>query len=310
MGLLDTAYDELRKPRALGLRVGDFVPYVSGLLAADDARLAAKQGNYGEAAGALAGLIPGGAIAKKLTGVDLGSVSPRQIFAGKKAKGADLEAMKRAESRVASGDDPRTVWREEGWFRGPDGQMRFEIDDSGLQINDYRNTGGAISISHPELAKAYPPVRNMKATPHPMFSGRNAGYDPFKDDLDYRLGNPGKIYIGDKAPPKDVFGHELQHFTQQVEGFAKGGGKETPEVLAEARRMVAREKATGRTDLPPDDEFMNMAKTNAYRRLAGEAEARAVQKRINMTPEERRNTYPNDSYDVPINSLIYTGLLD
>lgn len=28
MGLLDTAYDELRKPRAMGMRVGDFVPYV------------------------------------------------------------------------------------------------------------------------------------------------------------------------------------------------------------------------------------------------------------------------------------------
>lgn len=42
----------------------------------------------------------------------------------------------------------------------------------------------------------------------------------------------------------------------------------------------------------------------AYRRLAGEAEARATQARMNMTPAERRATFPLDSYDVPINQLI------
>jgi hypothetical protein len=43
----------------------------------------------------------------------------------------------------------------------------------------------------------------------------------------------------------------------------------------------------------------------AYRNLAGEAEARAVQGRMNMTPEQRLETYPIQSYDVPINQLIY-----
>jgi hypothetical protein len=42
----------------------------------------------------------------------------------------------------------------------------------------------------------------------------------------------------------------------------------------------------------------------AYRRLAGEAEARATQARMNMTPAERRATFPFDSYDVPVNQLI------
>jgi hypothetical protein len=41
-----------------------------------------------------------------------------------------------------------------------------------------------------------------------------------------------------------------------------------------------------------------------YRRLAGEAEARAVQARRDMTPTQRRDTFPLDSYDVPINELI------
>lgn len=45
----------------------------------------------------------------------------------------------------------------------------------------------------------------------------------------------------------------------------------------------------------------------AYRRLAGEAEARATQARMSMTPAERRATFPFDSYDVPVNQLIARG---
>jgi hypothetical protein len=40
-----------------------------------------------------------------------------------------------------------------------------------------------------------------------------------------------------------------------------------------------------------------------YLRLAGEAEARMVQKRLNMSPEERTNTFPLNSYDVDATRL-------
>ena len=45
----------------------------------------------------------------------------------------------------------------------------------------------------------------------------------------------------------------------------------------------------------------------AYRRLAGEAEARATQARMNMDMAQRRATFPLDSYDVPVNQLIIRG---
>jgi hypothetical protein len=41
-----------------------------------------------------------------------------------------------------------------------------------------------------------------------------------------------------------------------------------------------------------------------YRRLAGEAEARATQNRIMMTEEQRRAKFPLESYDVPLEELI------
>ena len=37
---------------------------------------------------------------------------------------------------------------------------------------------------------------------------------------------------------------------------------------------------------------------------------RATQARMNMTPAERRATFPYDSYDVPMDQLIVRGVID
>jgi len=41
-----------------------------------------------------------------------------------------------------------------------------------------------------------------------------------------------------------------------------------------------------------------------YKRSAGEVEARAVQNRMNLTPEQSRARYPWLDYDVPIEQQI------
>ena len=46
-----------------------------------------------------------------------------------------------------------------------------------------------------------------------------------------------------------------------------------------------------------------------YERLAGEAESRAVQARMNMTPEQRSQVFPYQSFDIPKERLIVKGLL-
>ena len=50
---------------------------------------------------------------------------------------------------------------------------------------------------------------------------------------------------------------------------------------------------------------LRMDSHDKYERLAGEAEARNVQSRMNMTPEQRQATPPWQSLDVPENELIY-----
>ena len=41
-----------------------------------------------------------------------------------------------------------------------------------------------------------------------------------------------------------------------------------------------------------------------YFRLAGEAEARAVQRRMSLSPQQRRETFPEQSYDIDTELLI------
>lgn len=57
------------------------------------------------------------------------------------------------------------------------------------------------------------------------------------------------------------------------------------------------------------DQAVKDAAMENYRRLAGEAEARATQARIPLDAAQRRALFPEDSYDVPMDQLIIRGLL-
>lgn len=60
------------------------------------------------------------------------SLSPRvEIFAGRNARTADLQALSRAEEMEAAGATREAIWNETGWFKGVDGKWRWEIDDKG-----------------------------------------------------------------------------------------------------------------------------------------------------------------------------------
>lgn len=57
----------------------------------------------------------------------------RATAAGIGARTADSAALRRAEALEKSGTDNETIRQETGWYRGMDGQWRFEIDDSGMK---------------------------------------------------------------------------------------------------------------------------------------------------------------------------------
>lgn len=61
--------------------------------------------------------------------------SGRASVAGIQARTADRAALRRAEALEKSGTDNETIRQETGWYRGMDGQWRFEIDDSGAAFS-------------------------------------------------------------------------------------------------------------------------------------------------------------------------------
>jgi hypothetical protein len=130
--------------------------------------------------------------------------------------------------------------------------------------------------------------------------------------------------------PESVALHELQHAIQQREGWARGGSPQDVGGITNQYQQAktAFDEALKTRTNPNADEI---AKANAaqimqhygpklselkrlsdpltaYRSLAGEAEARATQARLPLNAEQRRATFPADSYDVPLDSLILLGM--
>lgn len=270
----------------------------------------------------------------------IGQMTPKplQIFIGENAKTWDKVDAVRAQAMEKKGATPEEIWTETGTFRGPEGKWRQEISDQNLGIQDFRNTGGALVIKHPELQASYKQLpRGVKVVPTPEYQ-QMASYEAPNRELDWQLGEGGTIRVPTNEPtPIDVYAHELQHAVQAKEGFARGGSPAKMilvlEDLAKQKREEARtffDLSTNKDPLNPqiikpgarekglalekearqlEDQAMlayhsEQAKFDLYNKLSGEAEARAVQERLNMTDAERRAKFPYQSYDVPINELI------
>lgn len=71
----------------------------------------------------------------------------RYLYAGERAQGADLDALKRAKEMQHEGVANDVIRRETGWYAGMDGKWRFEIDDSGME---FRRDGDARTVRTPK----------------------------------------------------------------------------------------------------------------------------------------------------------------
>lgn len=173
-------------------------------------------------------------------------------------------------------------------------------------------------ISHPELEAAYP-ERFASMTARPMSKletkgGSVGNYNPSTGQIRWKT-------TGRKGEEKrSTVAHELMHgVVQDPEGFAGGslvgraGSVEAGPYYKSAVRT--RDHILRLLDDPNVSEISKIqlrrnlreaekkigeaAQYEGYRRVAGEVEARNVQSRLNMTPEERRATPPWETQDIP-----------
>ena len=227
----------------------------------------------------------------------LGMMSPMSpaIFAGPMAKTANKTAMALAEQLQKRGASRDEIWNQTGWFQGADKKWRFEIPDQNLRVSKGEGTGltgESGVIAHPELAAAYPDAQLSHSV-------KTGFMQPFEGALD-RSATPPMLSASAKTggAARGAVAHELQHFVQGQEGFARGTNPE-----AEARRLAA--IMGGRDDL-----VMSNVADKMYHRNAGEVEARNVQNRLYLTPEQRRAAPPWMTQDVPDERQIIRGLAE
>ena len=266
------------------------------------------------------------------------------IFAGKSAKTADLSKLMKAEELRAAGVPDEKIWGETGWTFGfPDKKPRFEIpDDAAVMAEDAprqlaQNTGRSQSdiFSHDQLYDSYPESANLWTARMPgEYGGAYTGGVMGKSDM-ISLGMPKKNI--DLQEVKGTNLHELQHAIQQREGFARGGSPENAPIpfmdeisaIRTAKNQlnidpyaIQNKRASGypiqqseidrykqweELTAKEDDllsESQKISPFEAYRRLAGEAEARLTQARMNLTPEQRLAQYPVSQFDVPVENQI------
>lgn len=247
------------------------------------------------------------------------------MFGGRNAKTADLGALAKAEALVGQGADRQAIWDQTGWFQGRDQKWRFEIPDDLATLGSAgpHAPAGYGRLYHDDLADAYPAM--WSETQQSIRQGPQASGSYSASDALVRAEGPTD------AAQRSVALHEYQHPIQEREGFARGG---SPELMAEQmpsaeamndanvmsaliRRGTAPEEAPSaflnmlgrdanavaqhliRQHTPAEISAMPATPMDAYRRLAGEVEARNVQARANMTPDQRRATPPWLTQDVP-----------
>lgn len=198
------------------------------------------------------------------------------------------------------------------------------------QMSDRKYGPASAYLSHGDFGKAYPDVYKL----HTRIDG---DADSLGAYLRADTGRGEQMVLKKKpmwSEDKSTMLHEFQHAIQQREGWARGGSMDdfyrqsmserqgawdqisainaelskasgTPryqELLAERQKLV---------ELAQKDPLdIKEQAYKSYRSLAGEAEARATQARMNLNAAQRRELFPLDSYDVPVDQLIIRGLLD
>lgn len=264
----------------------------------------------------------------------------RFMFAGEKgAEVADRaqEATARMDN-LAVARDMEQSWKDAakiklatGWERGADGKWRYEIPDAKIKDTlemegksfkrDESNmlwTSGKLGnvVEAPDLFDAYPQLKDVRLETDEILNGEgsNGYYDPKRNVI---------VIHADKLKYLNgILNHEIQHAIQRIEGFAQGGNSdmlqernaERVNELQRLRSEIEQEVAEGNTDreeqleeidLELGDYDPEIGGYDYYRHLSGEVEARNVERRMKMTPEERRTSLASTTEDVAREDQIF-----
>lgn len=217
-------------------------------------------------------------------------------------------------------------------------------DEYNSQLDQVRMFGSGDGVMpsmllHRNLYESYP---ELKKTRVKWEGGDGGSFLPEQNTVTIGYRN-----IADSNKTKSTTLHELQHAIQEREGWARGGNsdmfsgspafgvpqdikvqisakqKEIDDAInavMKQRKIPSSERWRAENSVKANSNLFSelaslkkqttqLSPFESYRRLAGEAESRLTQSRMNMTMPERLQVYPYDMLDVPQDQLIVRGLL-
>lgn len=247
---------------------------------------------------------------------------------GPESKIWDKEMAFTAGKLEAKGATPDEILEKTGMVRGLDNQWRSEISDLPAKMKQGETFGeihrrGSLNgiwakdkttvkdvLEHPQLFEAYPHLGDVEIRPHGVDIPARGSYNQNKNLITLR-----EDLIPQEA--KSVILHELTHGVQGEEGLNRGASAaqltrfyeekqkallpkiaELSDQMREAnmagdmdkyRQIMAERDALSREYTSINPEEMGY---EDYFKHAGEAEARMVQRRMDLSPEELRKNYP------------------
>lgn len=163
----------------------------------------------------------------------MGDNKPSFLFAGEKSQTANAETLSQAKQMDKGNRPGGIIWRDTGWFKDVDGKWKSEIDDSQSVLNDEHldvmrqvsegDMAYALAeevLEHEGLFNAYPQARYIpiEIKQRRDMDGAKGYFSPNNDYIAI-----SEELINDKEAVKSTLLHEIQHWIQERENFAKGG---------------------------------------------------------------------------------------
>lgn len=204
-------------------------------------------------------------------------------FIGPKgAANLGLDLFEKAQRLGLEGRSAEEIYRKTGtWISPSDGYRRLEVpsrESLKFKIDTperahYKTVGEIIDF--PELFAAYPELAGMKMNLRPSKSGQSYMEKTDWDPAVFNIGTLSRYdnSINSRDHILSNIEHELQHYIQQVEDFARGDS-------------LSRLKKT----------HGSLEGTRKYLQTPGEIEARAVGDRFYYTPRDLARQRPWDTY--------------
>lgn len=234
----------------------------------------------------------------------------RYTYAGERAKTANIAKLSEAQRMENEGTDSETIRKATGWHKGYDGQWRFEIDDSKMEIS----TNGAFTRDIE--------VRRYVELLNKIYLDENSDYtqeemnelsllnERFRDEsiMPNKLGDLIKHEALFSAYPElaEVWIHFSKN-TEDTSSYHPGFNeivlpfsyKRNPKKLKEALLHEIQHAVQEIENFSIGSNPREAGSYENYNKTAGEIEARDTASRADLDAEQRKNTRPDiDRTDV------------